>query len=90
MRVALAAVLFSEPDLLLLDEPTAHLDPGAEAAFLHTLVALAPGRTILIVTHREAPGRIAHRRLRIDDGGLHEDLSLPRGASERESQAEAS
>jgi cobalt/nickel transport system ATP-binding protein len=51
-RAALAGVLAMEPRLLLLDEPTAGLDPQAERALCETLAELrAQGRTLLVATH---------------------------------------
>ena len=51
-RAALAGVLAMEPRLLLLDEPTAGLDPQGERALCETLAALrAEGRTLLVATH---------------------------------------
>lgn len=58
-RVALARLLLREPDLLLLDEPTAFLDPDTEAELLHTLGMFARGRTILLATHSVAAMRWA-------------------------------
>jgi ATP-binding cassette subfamily F protein 3 len=52
MRVALAAALFSAPDLLLLDEPTNHLDLEA-AMWLEGFLATYP-RTFLLVSHDRA------------------------------------
>ena len=50
--VALAAVLACEPSILLLDEPTANLDPGSRKRFLELLhVQKGKGATILTATH---------------------------------------
>ncbi|HVT78025.1 MAG TPA: ATP-binding cassette domain-containing protein [Acidimicrobiales bacterium] len=51
-RASIAAQLLGDPDVLVLDEPTAGLDPGYEKVVLETLRALArSGRTIIAVTH---------------------------------------
>jgi len=53
-RVALARALAVDMKLLLLDEPTAHLDGDAEARFLDALKRAAAGRTVIIATHSPA------------------------------------
>lgn len=53
-RVALARALAVDMKLLLLDEPTAHLDGEAEARFLSALKTAAAGRTVIIATHSPA------------------------------------
>ena len=50
-RSLIARALISEPDLLLLDEPTAKIDPPSSAAILHLLESLKKTKTILLVTH---------------------------------------
>lgn len=80
-RIALARALVRHTPVLLLDEPTAHLDPEAENAFLETLVTMVPGRTILVVTHREGPAQIADRLLRLEDGQLIEVTPAKQAAS---------
>lgn len=71
-RVALASVLICDPEVLLLDEPTAALDPPSEARLLQLLAAWAgPGRTLIAATHRwEQVRDIASSRLRLDGGRL--------------------
>ncbi len=53
-RVALARALLRDAPILLLDEPTAHLDAPAEAALIRAIRAAAVGRTTIIATHSEA------------------------------------
>jgi phospholipid/cholesterol/gamma-HCH transport system ATP-binding protein len=52
-RVALARALSLEPELLLLDEPTAGLDPDRSAAFVRLIRRLSGqlGLTVVLVTH---------------------------------------
>jgi ATP-binding cassette subfamily F protein 3 len=69
MRVALAAVLFSEPDLMLLDEPTNHLDLEA-ALWLETYLAQWPGTLILISHDRDLLNKAADRIVHIDQRRL--------------------
>lgn len=64
-RLGLARALLKPAPLLLLDEPTAHLDPAAEAALLPVIRAAAAGRTALIATHSEAVAALADRVVRL-------------------------
>jgi thiol reductant ABC exporter CydD subunit len=51
-RLAIARALLRDAPLLILDEPTAHLDPDAEDAIAATIGELAGTRTVLVVSHR--------------------------------------
>ena len=74
-RVFLAQALVQEADLLLLDEPTAHLDVHYQFSFLEQVRTQAQmGRTVLAVGHDlELAARYADRLLLIDDGKLCAD-----------------
>jgi ATP-binding cassette, subfamily C, bacterial CydC len=50
-RLALARALLADPAVLILDEPTAHLDPEARTALTADLLALTAGRATLLITH---------------------------------------
>jgi len=69
-RVAIARALAVGPPLLLMDEPTASLDPARRGELATTLRQLASeGRTLVIATHdEEFAGACAHRVLIMDEG----------------------
>ena len=83
-RVAIARGLFREHDVILLDEPTASIDPLEEQALYERFMEIATGRTAILVTHRLGSARLADRILvmqegRIIEDGDHEDLLARRG-----------
>ncbi|MGB3484320.1 MAG: ABC transporter ATP-binding protein [Mycobacterium sp.] len=71
-RAALAAVLACEPDVLVLDEPSANLDPVARRRLAETLQTV--GATMLLVTH-DLPyaAQLCDRAVVIDDGRVVAD-----------------
>lgn len=66
-RVALARLFLRDPGLILLDEPTAHLDEATQARVLDEILAFAAGRTLLLATHSPAVAARFSRVLRIAD-----------------------
>nr|WP_029623946.1 thiol reductant ABC exporter subunit CydD [Sphingomonas sp. PAMC 26617] len=66
-RIGLARAILKPAPLLLLDEPTAHLDAPAEAALIVTLRQACRGRTTVIATHSAALAAIADRIIRLDE-----------------------
>ena len=71
-RLALARALFRSAPFVLLDEPTAALDPQAEADFVDTLRATLFTETVLFVSHRFSSVRHADRIVVLDSGRVHE------------------
>ncbi|HZC26174.1 MAG TPA: thiol reductant ABC exporter subunit CydC, partial [Actinopolymorphaceae bacterium] len=53
-RLVLARTLLADPAILLLDEPTAHVDEATAGALMRDLLVATRGRTALLVTHRLA------------------------------------
>jgi ATP-binding cassette subfamily B protein len=83
-RVALARLMLKAPDVVVLDEATAHLDSESEAAVQRALRETLSGRTSLVIAHRLSTVREADQLLVIDDGrvverGTHASLLAQRG-----------
>ncbi|MFD7667424.1 ABC transporter ATP-binding protein [Streptomyces sp. NPDC059788] len=69
-RIALARAFFREAGLLVLDEPTANLDPRAEYRIFQRLRDLARDRVVLLVTHRITNVAVADRIVVLDEGKI--------------------
>jgi ATP-binding cassette subfamily C protein CydD len=67
-RVAIARAFLKNAPLLLLDEPTAHLDPATEAEVFDSLRRLTLGRTVILASHSAAAHAFGGRRLDLRDG----------------------
>ena len=66
-RLALTRVLAGDEPLVLLDEPTAHLDAQGDAVVLAALSTLrARGRSVVVVTHRKSLAAMADRIVQVD------------------------
>ena len=76
-RVAIARALINDPDIVVADEPTAHLDPDRSTWLVNMLLELASkGKAVLIATHdpivflEKRVGRVFH----LSDGSLHMEV----------------
>ncbi|MGE7370396.1 thiol reductant ABC exporter subunit CydD [Neorhizobium sp. NPDC001467] len=81
-RVALARMFLIDSPILLLDEPTAHLDPRTEQDVLNNILAFATGKTLLVATHSPAVAR------RMDQVVLFADAKLVANPSPASAQRE--
>ena len=77
--MALARAFLRDSQLLILDEPTAALDPKAEAAVFDQFYQLSQGRTAVVISHRLSTVRSADRIMVMVDGqiaeaGAHDEL----------------
>lgn len=68
-RLALARALLADPAVLILDEPTASLDPPARRALMADLLAVTGGRATLLITH-EMEGLEQADEVVVLDGGV--------------------
>lgn len=78
-RIAIARLLLKAPDVVVLDEATAHLDSESEAAVQRALKTALAGRTSIVIAHRLSTIRDADLILVVDGGriveqGAHEEL----------------
>ncbi len=78
-RIAIARLLLKAPDIVVLDEATAHLDSESEVAVQLALKTALAGRTSLVIAHRLSTVREADTILVVDEGriverGRHDEL----------------
>jgi ABC-type multidrug transport system fused ATPase/permease subunit len=69
-RIALARAFLDDAPLVVLDEPTAHLDPESAAAIEAAIARLAVGRTVLLITHRAELAARCDRVVELRDGRI--------------------
>ena len=72
-RLAVARAFTGDPEILVLDEPAAALDPMAEAELYRQFGSLTEGRTALLISHRLGSARMADRILVLEDGRIAEE-----------------
>jgi ATP-binding cassette subfamily B protein len=78
-RMAIARLLLKAPDVVVLDEATAHLDSENEAAVQRALAVALKGRTSIVIAHRLSTIRDANQILVMESGkvverGTHDEL----------------
>ena len=84
-KIAMARALYKDAPVLILDEPTAALDPKAEKEIYEQFASMVTGKTAIFISHRLASCRFCDRILVFKDGeiaesGSHESLlSSPDG-----------
>ncbi len=87
-RIAIARALIRKAPMLLLDEPTSALDPSTEASINESIVRLARGRTVVMVTHRLAAVQRFDKIIVLEKGKVVEegshDVLLARGGVYRD------
>jgi len=78
-RIAIARGLYRRHNMIVLDEPTAAIDPIEESRIYRKFVEISKGKTAIIVTHRLGSTKIANRVIVMDKGqiiniGPHDEL----------------
>lgn len=83
-RIGIARGIYKDHRIVVLDEPTAAIDPKEEYALYHKFREISQGKTCVLVTHRLGAARIADRIVLLKDGeiqemGSHQELIAQNG-----------
>ena len=78
-RLIIASAYMGEPELLLMDEPTASIDPLKEMELIQNFRENLKGKTAILISHRIGFARLADRIVMMENGriaeqGTHEEL----------------
>ena len=83
-KIAIARGFFRKSEVIVLDEPTAAIDPNEELKMYAKFAEISKGKTSIVVTHRLGSARIADRIIVMSQGeiletGTHEELLAHNG-----------
>ncbi len=83
-KIAIARGIHKKAEILLLDEPTAAIDPVQESSLYDRFIKISENRTSIIITHRLGIAKVADRIIVLKEGkivesGTHQELLEKRG-----------
>ena len=83
-QIAIARALYKQADIYVFDEPTASLDPLAEAEIYRKYFSVSGGKTMILISHRLSSVVMCDRILVVDNGeivesGTHDELMNKEG-----------
>ena len=92
--MAIARGFYKDSEIIVLDEPTAAIDPLEEYEVYNNFKKIAKNKIALLVTHRMGSCKIADRIIVVDDGqiveeGTHEELMNKNGYYHKMYEAQA-
>lgn len=83
-KLAISRVFYKDAGLIILDEPSAALDPIAEYQLNHSMLEASEDKTVIFISHRLSTTRLADRIIMLEDGhiaeqGTHAELLAANG-----------